>query len=85
MSKKIEYFNPDNNIHYTSGYSYNQNINNQENNNNFQSINRSFDETKDNIKRSLDESKNQIPHYNDIVNNYQEQSLQIVRYIRRLS
>ncbi len=86
MSKKIENSNPENNnTNYTSGYSYNQNINNQgsdKNNNNFQeSINRSFDETKDNIKRSLDESKNQIPRYNTIVNSYQEQSLQIAKDI----
>jgi hypothetical protein len=55
------------------------------NNNNAQdfkeSVNRSLDEVKDNIKRSIDESKNQIPKYNNIVNSYQEQSLQTAREI----
>src|SRR3954464_6233244 len=45
------------------------------------SINRSLDQTKDNINRSIDESRNQIPHYNTIVNNYQEQTLQATREI----
>jgi hypothetical protein len=79
MSKKIE---------TNESYSYNNNTNNQ-NNNNFnnnaqdfkESINRSLDEAKDNIKRSIDESKNQIPKYNNIVNSYQEQSLQTAREI----
>ena len=31
--------------------------------------------------RSIDESKNQIPHFNTIVNNYQEQSLQTAKEI----
>src|ERR687889_1047699 len=78
MSKKIE---------TTESYSYNNNTNNQNNNfnNNAQdfkeSINRSLDEAKDNIRKSLDESKNQIPRYNNIVNSYQEQSLQTAREI----
>jgi vacuolar-type H+-ATPase subunit H len=78
MSKKTE---------TNESYSYN-NTNNQ-NNNNFnnnvqdfkESVNRSLDEAKDNIKRSIDESKNQIPRYNNIVNSYQEQSLQTAREI----
>ncbi len=76
MSKKTE-----------SQESYSFNTNNQNNNfnNNAQdfkeSINRSLDEAKDNIKRSIDESKNQIPKYNNIVNSYQEQSLQTAREI----
>jgi hypothetical protein len=45
------------------------------------SISRSLDQTKDNINRSIDESRNQIPHYNNIVNNYQEQTLQAAREI----
>ncbi len=45
------------------------------------SINKSLDQTKDNINRSIDESRNQIPHYNNIVNNYQEQTLQAAREI----
>ena len=78
MSKKIE---------TNESYSYNNNTNNQNNNfnNNAQdfkeSINRSLDEAKDNIKRSIDESKNQIPKYNNIVNSYQEQSLQTAKEI----
>ena len=58
----------------------NQNYSN--NNNDFQeSVNQSFDETKDNIKKSIDESKKQIPRINDIVNSYQEQSLQTTKEI----
>ena len=79
MSKKIE---------SQESYSYNNNTNNQ-NNNNFnnnaqdfkESINRSLDEAKDNIRKSIDESKNQIPKYNNIVNSYQEQSLQTAKDI----
>jgi hypothetical protein len=69
MSKKIE---------------TNQNYSNTANNNNndlSESFNRSLDETKDNIKRSLDESRNQIPRINDIVNNYQHESLQTAKEI----
>ena len=65
MSKKIE---------------TNQNYSN--NNNDFQeSVNQSFDETKDNIKKSIDESRKQIPRINDSVNSYQEQSLQTAKEI----
>ena len=71
MSKKME--TTENTTGHTE-YSYNPY--------NFkESINRSLDETKDNIKRSLDESKNQIPNYNDIVNSYQEQTLQTAKEI----
>ena len=69
MSKKIE---------------TNQNYSNNANNNNndlSESVNRSLDETKDNIKRSLDESRKQIPRINDIVNNYQHESLQTAKEI----
>jgi prophage DNA circulation protein len=72
MSKKIE---------TNESYSYNNNNNNTNNNDFKESINRSLDEAKDNIKRSIDESKNQIPRYNNIVNSYQEQSLQTAREI----
>ena len=59
-------------------YSYNNN----NNSNDFkESVNRSLDETKHNINRSIDESKNQIPHFNTIVNSYQEQSLQTAKEI----
>ena len=76
MSKKTE-----------TNESYSFNTNNQ--NNNFssnaqdfkESVNRSLDEAKDNIRKSIDESKNQIPRINNIVNSYQEQSLQTAREI----
>src|SRR3954452_7891534 len=63
-----------------TGFSYN--INNQNNQHDFnESVNRSLDQTKDNINRSTEESRNQIPHYNTIVNSYQEQTLQAVKEI----
>src|SRR6476659_2995192 len=62
----------------SSSFSYNTNINNQDFN---ESVNRALDQTKDNINRSIDESKNQIPQYNNIVNSYQEQTLQAVKEI----
>src|SRR5919107_2771203 len=63
-----------------TGFSNNTNTNN--NTNDFkESVNRSLDEANDNIRKSLDESKNQIPRINNIVNSYQEQSLQTAREI----
>src|SRR3954452_11088232 len=59
-----------------TGFSYN--VNNQDFN---ESVNRSLNQTKNNINRSIDESRNQIPHYNNIVNSYQEQTLQAVKEI----
>jgi len=59
----------------------NSNQNNQNSNDIQESINRSLDQTKDNINRSIDESRNQIPRYNNIVNSYQEQSLQTAKEI----
>ena len=44
-------------------------------------VNRLLDQTKDNINRSIQESKIQIPQFNNIVNSYQEQTLQDVREI----
>src|SRR6188508_1173750 len=71
MSKKIE-----------TNQNYSNNTNRQNNNNDFQeSVNQSFDETKDNIKKSIDESRKQIPRINDSVNSYQEQSLQTAKEI----
>jgi hypothetical protein len=61
--------------------SNNNNQNNQNSNDIKESINRSLDQTKDNINRSIDESRNQIPRYNNIVNSYQEQSLQTAKEI----
>jgi hypothetical protein len=46
-----------------------------------ESVNRSLDEAKDNIRKSIDESKNQIPRINNIVNSYQEQSLQTAKEV----
>jgi hypothetical protein len=69
MSKKTE---------TNESYSY---TNNQINNDFKESVNMSLDEAKDNIRKSIDESKNQIPRYNNIVNSYQEQSLQTAREI----
>ena len=40
-----------------------------------------MDGAKDNIRKSMDESKNQIPRINNIVNSYQEQSLQTAKEI----
>ena len=73
-----------NNNNNTSKYSHEtkSNNNNSQNSNDLsESINRSFDETKDNINRSIEESRNQIPRYNNIVNSYQEQSLQTAKEI----
>src|SRR4051812_40756362 len=62
-----------------ASFSYNTNINNNQDFN--ESVNRALDQTKDNINRSIEESRNQIPHYNTIVNSYQEQTLQAVKEI----
>jgi hypothetical protein len=72
-----------NNKDNNTSFSYNSNV---QNNNNPQqhvneSVNRALDQTKDNINRSIQESKNQIPQYNNIVNSYQEQTLQAVKEI----
>jgi hypothetical protein len=42
-------------------------------------INRSFDETKDNIRRTTDEARKDIPRYTQIVNEYQEETIQAAR------
>ena len=63
-------------------YSFNSNLNNNNNNQDFsESISRALDQPKDNINRSIEESKNQIPQYNNIVNSYQEQTLQAAKEI----
>ena len=71
MSKKIE-------TNQNSTNTYEQNNNNINFN---ESVNSSFEETKDNIKKSLDESRKQIPRINDSVNSYQEQSIQTAKEI----
>src|SRR6478672_5046218 len=65
----------------STGFSSNTNIQNNNQQDFNESVNRALDQTKDNINRSIQESKNQIPHYNTIVNNYQEQTLQAVKEI----
>jgi DNA repair exonuclease SbcCD ATPase subunit len=40
---------------------------------------KSLDETKDNINKPIDEPRNQTTRYNNIVNSYQEQSLQTAK------
>src|SRR3712207_2229397 len=62
-------------------YETNTNTNNQNSNDIQESINSSLDQTKDQINRSIEESRNQIPRYNNIVNSYQEQSLQTAQEI----
>src|SRR6476620_2022458 len=63
-----------------TGFSYN--VNNQNNQQDFnESIKKITKQKKDNINRSIDESRKQIPRFNDIVNNYQEQTLQAVKEI----
>src|SRR3954447_16029770 len=66
-----------------AGFSYNTNTqnNNQQQQEFNESVNRSLDQTKDNINRSIEESRNQIPQYNNIVNSYQEQTLQDTKEI----
>src|SRR6478736_6752811 len=65
----------------SSGFSSNTNIQNNNQQDVNESVNRALDQTKDNINRSIQESKNQIPHYNNIVNSYQEQALQATKEI----
>jgi ferritin-like metal-binding protein YciE len=66
---------------YTYETKSNNNQNNQNSNDMSESINSSLDQTKDQINRSIEESRNQIPRYNNIVNSYQEQSLQTAKEI----
>src|SRR6478736_6097187 len=65
----------------STGFSTNTNIQNNNQQDFNESVNRVLDQTKDNINRSIEESRNQIPHYNNIVNSYQEQTLQAVKEI----
>ena len=46
-----------------------------------QAINKALDETKNNIRRSTDEARKDIPHYTQIVNEYQEETIQAARQI----
>jgi len=65
----------------SSGFSSNTNIQNNNQQDVNESVNRALDQTKDNINRSIEESRNQIPQYNNIVNSYQEQTLQAIKEI----
>ena len=73
--------NSTNNNNKSSGFSYDTNVQNNNQQDVNESVNRALDQTKDNINRSIEESRNQIPHYNNIVNSYQEQTLQAVKEI----
>jgi hypothetical protein len=64
-----------------TGSLYDTNIQNNNQQSFADSINRSLDQTKENISKSIAESQSQIPHYNTIINNYQEQSLQTAKEI----
>src|SRR3954454_12794867 len=64
-----------------ASFSYNTNVQNNNQQDVNESVNRALDQTKDNINRSIDESRKQIPRFNDIVNSYQEQNLQAVKEI----
>jgi hypothetical protein len=46
-----------------------------------QAINKALDETKNNIRRTTDEARKDIPHYAQIVNEYQEQTIKAGREI----
>ena len=72
--------NKNDNINSSFSYNINTQNNNQQQDFN-ESVNRALDQTKDNINKSIEESKNQIPHYNTIVNSYQEQTLQAAKEI----
>src|SRR5919108_6435825 len=53
----------------------------QQRENQHQAINKALDETKNNIKRTTDEARKDIPHYTQIVNEYQEETIQAARQI----
>ena len=75
-------YNKSSNNNNDNNTSFSYNINNQSNQQDFnKSVNRSLDQSKDNINRSIDESRKQIPRFNDFVNTYQEQALQTTKEI----
>ena len=82
MSKSNVNTSSANNNSKNTGFSYDTNVQNNNQQQDFnESVNRALDQTKDNINRSIQESKKQIPQYNNIVNSYQEQTLQAAREI----
>ena len=46
-----------------------------------QAINKALDETKNNVKKATDEARRDIPHYTQLVNEYQEETIQAARQI----
>ena len=46
-----------------------------------QAVNKVIDETKDNIKKTTNEARKEIPRYTQIVNDYQENTIQSIREI----
>ena len=46
-----------------------------------QVINKAVDETKNNIRKATDEARKDIPHYTQVVNDYQEQTIKAGREI----
>ena len=46
-----------------------------------QAINKALDETNNNIRRTTDEARKDIPHYTQVVNDYQEQTIKAGREI----
>ena len=46
-----------------------------------QAVNKALDETRDNIKKTTDEARKEIPRYTQIVNDYQENTIQAIREI----
>jgi hypothetical protein len=46
-----------------------------------QAVNKVLDETRDNIKKTTNEARKEIPRYTQIVNDYQENTIQAIREI----
>ena len=46
-----------------------------------QAVNKALDETRDNIKKTTNEARKEIPRYTQIVNDYQENTIQAIREV----
>ena len=46
-----------------------------------QAVNKALDETRDNIRKTTNEARKEIPRYTQIVNDYQENTIQAIREI----
>src|SRR5687767_6565626 len=46
-----------------------------------EAVNKALDETRDNIKKTTNEARKEIPRYTQIVNDYQENTIQAIREI----